>query len=94
MLGKQVFNQIKRIIPRISDTELIALKSGTTSIDRDIFLGNVKYPEPITPKFKVPQKTIDDLIDKYGDEPSIYPNDKSSEILSYIGKKWFLVLHY
>jgi acyl-CoA dehydrogenase len=90
MLGKQVFNQIKRIIPRISDTELIALKSGTTSIDRDIFLGNVKYPEPITPKFKVPQKTIDDLIDKYGDEPSIYPNDKSSEILSYIGKNGFL----
>lgn len=90
MLGKHIFNQIKKIIPRISDTELIALKSGTTSVDRDIFLGTVKYPKPNTPKFKVPQKTIDDLIDKYGNESSIYPNEKSSEILSYIGKKGFL----
>ena len=37
MIGKTVFRNIKKIVPRVSDTELIALKSGTTSIDRDIF---------------------------------------------------------
>ena len=41
------FNRIKSIIPRISDTELIALRSGTVSIDREIFQGNVKIPERI-----------------------------------------------
>ena len=32
-----LFKKIKSIIPKISDTELIALRSGGVSIDRDIF---------------------------------------------------------
>ena len=32
----KLFNRIKTIIPKISDTELIALRSGTTCIDTDI----------------------------------------------------------
>ena len=36
-----LFNQVKKIIPRISQTELIALRTGTVSIDGDIFKGNV-----------------------------------------------------
>ena len=39
MLAKRIFNAVKRLIPKISDTELIALKSGTTSIDRELFEG-------------------------------------------------------
>ena len=38
---KQIFKTIKSIIPKISDTELIALRSGTTSLDRHIFQGKV-----------------------------------------------------
>ena len=37
MLYRKLFGTIKSIIPKISDTELIALRSGTTSLDRDIF---------------------------------------------------------
>ena len=34
-------NRVKSILPPISSTEKIALQSGTTSIDREIFQGNV-----------------------------------------------------
>ena len=36
-----IYKNVKKIIPRISETELLALRSGTTSIDREIFLGKV-----------------------------------------------------
>ena len=37
-----IFNNIKKRIPKISDTERIALNCGTTSIDRELFEGKVK----------------------------------------------------
>ena len=39
--NKRLFDKVKSILPKISDTELIALRSGTTSMDRDIFKGKV-----------------------------------------------------
>ena len=33
---QRLFNLTKRLIPRISDTELIALRSGTTSLDLNL----------------------------------------------------------
>ena len=36
MLRKKIFENFKKLVPKISDTEMIALNSGTTSIDRDI----------------------------------------------------------
>ena len=44
-----IFRFTKRIIPQISDTELIALRSGTTSIDRDIFRGTVPIKKEAKP---------------------------------------------
>ena len=44
MLSRFLFNKVKNIIPKISNTELIALRSGTVSIDRDIFNGKVNLP--------------------------------------------------
>lgn len=41
----RLFNFAKRLVPKISDTELIALRSGTASIDRHIFEGLVRLPE-------------------------------------------------
>ena len=38
---RQIFNRVKKIIPKISNTELIALRTGTVSIDREIFQGKV-----------------------------------------------------
>ena len=42
---KLLFNKVRNIIPKISETELIALRSGTASIDRSIFKGKVIYPD-------------------------------------------------
>ena len=42
---KQLFQKCKSLLPRISETELLALKSGTTSLDRQIFEGKVFYPK-------------------------------------------------
>ena len=87
---KRIFNQIKKIIPRISDTELIALKSGTTSLDRSIFEGKVVYPEIVNlPKERFDIKKVDTLLEKYGDI-TVYPNSKSHELFDYIGKNNFL----
>ena len=38
---REIFKTVKKIIPKISNTELIALRSGTTSLDREIFNGKV-----------------------------------------------------
>ena len=39
---RTLFKLVKRKIPKISDTELIALRSGNTSIDRDILSGTIE----------------------------------------------------
>ena len=41
-IGEPIFRSVKKLIPRISDTEMIALQSGTTSIDREIFMRRCK----------------------------------------------------
>ena len=40
-----LFNSVKKRIPRISPTEMIALQSGNTSLDRNILKGEIVYPE-------------------------------------------------
>lgn len=93
MLNKKAFDMVKKIIPKISSTELIALQSGTTSIDRDIFKGKVNYPvhtnkDVISPN--IMNQKVNDLLEKYGDEVSIYPNKNIDNIMKYIGKSKFL----
>ena len=53
MLYRNIFKTIKKIIPKISETELIALRSGTTSIDRDIFAGKINNFEKPNMKKKL-----------------------------------------
>ena len=36
---RRIFNLSKKLLPKISDTEMIALQSGTISLDRDIMSG-------------------------------------------------------
>ena len=38
---KKIFNLSKKLLPKISKTEMIALQSGTISLDRDIMSGNL-----------------------------------------------------
>ena len=87
---KGIFKLVKKIIPKISNTELIALRSGTTSLDRDIFKGNVDLDKfkPIQNYNKFPEVEIDNLY-KNCNEDFIYPSDKSDYIMNYLGKNKF-----
>ena len=40
-MRRYIFNIAKKLLPRISETEKIALQSGTVSLDRDIMTGFV-----------------------------------------------------
>ena len=47
-----LFNQVRKVIPKISETELIALRSGGVDIDKDIFFGKVNIQEILKDKPK------------------------------------------
>ena len=88
---RAIFGMVKKIIPKISDTELVALRSGTVSIDRDIFKGKVNLPmlkEVENKKSKIFIKRTNDLLDKYG-EMLVYPGSNTKSILEYLGKNQF-----
>lgn len=87
---RKLLHVVKKIIPRISDTELIALRSGNTSVDRMLFNGNVNTSsftlntEPRT----FPVNHVNDLLDKYKNE-AVFPSIKTNEIFDYLGYKNF-----
>lgn len=83
-----IFNQSKKLLPRISETELIALRSGGTSIDRDIFAGDVDT-SGIHKNTIVDDKVetgLDNLIKKWGHIQQPFPGDYTNDILKDIGK--------
>jgi acyl-CoA dehydrogenase len=92
---RYLFNRFKKIIPKISETEIIALRSGGTSIDRDIFKGKIDYQK----LFKNPvinqdlpieiNDNINKLLQLAGQTP-MYPNKNINEIMSFLGKNGFL----
>ena len=87
---RYIFNRVKKIIPRISDTELIALRSGTTSLDREIYKGSVNINNMPNftekeDKLKSLMPSVNSLLSIYGEEP-VYPNPKIDDILTDISK--------
>ncbi len=42
---RYLYNLVKTKIPKISSTEMTALRSGNTSLDRFILQGKIVYPE-------------------------------------------------
>ena len=76
---RRLFNLVKRQIPRISDTELIALTSGNTSIDRDILLGKVVIPSFKSKRDKLSDSSVNNLLSDY-DHSKIYPNSNKKTI--------------
>jgi acyl-CoA dehydrogenase len=94
---KYLFNRVKKIIPKISETEIIALKSGGVSIDREIFQGRINYKNllnhtnihKITSDEKVFIKSTDKLL-KYVGQNNIYPSKKINNIMNYLGENGFL----
>ena len=93
---KFLFNRVKKIIPKISETEIIALKSGGTSIDRNLFIGALDYKKLLTPFIKPKYNNynylntkIEELLQKTGTTP-VYPNKNIKDTMSYLGKNGFL----
>lgn len=92
MISKKIFNFIKNKIPKISSTELIALRSGNTSIDRSILLGKIDFPKKNTFKNKFPESKLNELLNSY-DGTKIYPNNNSNYWINYLAKnKYFSFL--
>ena len=86
---RALLTRVKKMVPRISDTEMIALQSGTTSIDKDIFLGKVNYPKSNVGKSTISNDSIKDLLVQYGDYQNIYPLGPYKKIIDYLGKEGF-----
>ncbi len=91
---KHIFNRVKKIIPKISETEIIALKSGGTSIDRYIFEGKMNYKTLFSPikKQGFPKKVEADFASllKITGEQNIYPGENINAIMKEVGKRGFL----
>jgi acyl-CoA dehydrogenase len=91
----QLFSRVKKIIPKISETELIALRSGGVSIDRDIFSGKLYYDK--LNKINISNKEHENnmlhltknLLRKYGDT-KVYPSNNIKNIMNELGQKGFL----
>ena len=90
---RYLFNRIKKIIPKISETEIIALKSGGVSIDRELFKGVINYSELYKPIKKITDNNmeteINELLKMTGSD-DIYPSENIKDLMKYLGKKGFL----
>ena len=90
---RKVFNVIKNIIPKISETEIIALKSGGVSIDRELFNGRVDYNKLYKPFSIISDKSMEtetnNLLRSVGSE-NIYPNKNIHTLIKQLGEKGFL----
>ena len=70
MISRRLFNFVKAKIPKISNTELIALRSGNTSIDRQILQNTVKFPEKFVYENKFPESKINSLLNDFDNPKS------------------------
>lgn len=82
----KLFSYVKSIVPRISNTELIALRSGTTSIDKMIFEGKVQIPSFDSTESKKEKQflnsNVNNVIAKYKDVDCVYPNKDITDVIS------------
>ena len=82
-----LFPRIKRMLPRISDTELIALQSGDTSVDRTILQGKMAYPTPFSGNINTFNgDKVDDLLESF-DHSVIYPNQNNNAWIQKLAKE-------
>ena len=92
MISRRLFNFVKSKIPRISDTEMIALRSGNTSLDRSILQGKIRYPKKPSWQTKFSQQELNKLLNKF-DNSIVYPNKNNNYWVEYLAKnKYFSFL--
>ena len=86
---RYLFNKVKNIIPKISSTELIALRTGNVHCDRDIFKGELKIPDKLKNEDnKFDESRITHLLNTYGNS-KIYPSKETKQIFNVLGKNKF-----
>ena len=90
---RSLFQFVKKRIPRISETEMIALQSGDTSIDKNILKGELSFPRPYDKNIhKFDGEKVDDFLTSF-DHSKIYPNDDQNKWIHYLAKnKYFSFL--
>lgn len=74
----------RKIIPSLSKTELIALKSGTTCIDRDIFNGYLPIHSAVNSDDKNVEKfqnKLNHIFNKYGRDKVFTKEQYNSNIV-------------
>jgi len=90
---QRAFKIVKSIIPKISETEIIALKSGGVSIDRELFNGKVDYNKLYKPILQTwgehMEDETNDLLNAVGSE-NIYPNKNIHKLMKQLGENGFL----
>ena len=91
---RYLFQNVKKIIPKISETERIALQSGGVHIDRSIFEGKVDLSKYIFRGHQYHEMDrmtphVDTIIKKYRNT-TLYPNDNAKQILHDCGKEKLL----
>tara|TARA_B100000401_G_scaffold104308_1_gene67597 strand:- start:12629 stop:14584 length:1956 start_codon:yes stop_codon:yes gene_type:complete len=88
-----IYNNIKRRIPKISDTEKIALNCGTTSIDKELFEGKInEYKFPVCDKkLDVTLENKSNMVLRKYRNQTIYPftNLKDKGLFDTLGKHGF-----
>ena len=85
---RALFRLVKSRIPKISDTEMIALQSGTTCVDRDILCGTYTFPKEYVGDNKFSKTTMDFLLTKY-ENTSLYPNEDNNYWIEYLARNKF-----
>ena len=88
---RQAFKFVKSIIPKISETEIIALKSGGVSIDREIFQGKVDYMKLYNKPFGLKnglQRETDELLARVGVN-DVYPSENINSLMKQLGRSGF-----
>lgn len=94
---KHLFQRVKSIIPKISETEIIALKSGGVSIDREFFKGRVNYKalfnnqniRGTSASEDVFIQSTTNLLKMVG-QNNVYPSKHINSTMSYLGNYGFL----
>ena len=85
---QRIFKFAKSKVPKISPTELTALRSGNTSLDRQILQGKAKLPRLTKLPYRVPFGMLDDLFEKWDNSP-VYPNKDNNKWVQYLAKNKF-----
>lgn len=83
-----IFHFFKKTIPKLSNTEYIALRSGSASLDKSIFQGILKLPKKPTSNKYLPNNYVEQLLNAY-DGTAMYPNNNDNIWIKILAKRKF-----